>query len=100
MASVVGRLAAVQDALRAQAADRLERLTRRDILDLAAAEQFFANDEGFVLAKWCGRPECETGLKHLGVTIRCLPSELHSDGSTCLVCGDPATVDAVWAESY
>jgi hypothetical protein len=39
-------------------------------------------------------------LKHLGVTIRCLPAELHSDGTKCLVCGNDATIDAIWAESY
>jgi prolyl-tRNA synthetase len=100
VASVPGRLMAVQDALRAEAQDRMTRMTRTDIRDKAAAEAFFQNDQGFVLAKWCERPECEEGLKHLGVTIRCLPDDLHTDGTTCLICGDPATVDALWAESY
>jgi prolyl-tRNA synthetase len=100
VADATARLLRLQDALRAEAAERMERMTRRDILDKAAAEAFFRNEQGFVLAKWCGAPECEEGLKHLGVTIRCLPAELHSEGTKCLVCGNDATIDAIWAESY
>ena len=100
VASVVDRLRFIQDTMRGEAAERLERMTRTDIRDFAAAEKFFQEDQGFLLAKWCEKPECETGLKHLGVTIRCLPDELHSDGTICLVCGEPASVDAIWAESY
>jgi prolyl-tRNA synthetase len=100
VAGVVERLERVQTFLRSEAQARLDTWTRRDVCDLAAAERFFADEQGFVLAKWCGESECESGLKHLGVTIRCLPTELEADCTTCLICGGPASIDAIWAESY
>src|SRR5215475_6236825 len=61
VASVVERLRFVQDTMRGEAAERLQRMTRTDIRDLAAAQKFFQEEHGFVLAKWCEKPECETG---------------------------------------
>jgi len=98
--SVGARLESIQNEMLREARTRLDAGLRRDVRDKAAAEKFFSEDQGFVLAKWCGRPECEDGLKSLGVTIRCLPSELEADGDLCLVCAEPATISAVWAQSY
>jgi len=98
--SVGARLESIQNEMLREARTRLDAGLRRDVRDKAAAEKFFSEDQGFVLAKWCGRPECEEGLKSVGVTIRCLPSELEADGDLCLVCAEPATISAVWAQSY
>jgi prolyl-tRNA synthetase len=91
----------IQDTMLLRARQRLEAGVRRDILNKREAEAFFAAEgNGFVLAKWCGSAECETALKHVGATIRCLPQEWRSDASSCLICGAPATVDALWGLSY
>jgi prolyl-tRNA synthetase len=94
-------LDSIQADMFARARKRLEVGVRRDILTKNEAEAFFsANGNGFILAKWCGRSECETALKHVGATIRCLPQEWQAEGDNCLICGSPAMTDALWGLSY
>ncbi|MFB9908500.1 proline--tRNA ligase [Allokutzneria oryzae] len=99
--SVGEELAGLQDRLLARATDRLDEGIRRDITTREDAESHFREDgAGFALAGWCGSSGCETGLKPLGVTIRCLPSHLSADATTCLVCGTPSNHSAIWGLSY
>lgn len=55
---------------------------------------------GFALGKWCEEPATEELLKELKISIRCLP--LHQSGTEgrCLVTGQKATRDAIFAKSY
>jgi prolyl-tRNA synthetase len=101
-ATVSAVLQDVQDALLTSARRRLDAGIHRDVTTFAQAEALFRDDPrpGFVLAKWCGSPECEIGLKKFGVTIRTLPENMESAARTCLVCGRPASVDAVFGQSY
>jgi prolyl-tRNA synthetase len=59
---------------------------------------------GFVYAGWCGGAACETRVKEeTKATIRCMPdAEFRSAVAPehCLCCGQPATVEALWARAY
>jgi prolyl-tRNA synthetase len=59
---------------------------------------------GFVYAGWCESPECETQIKEeTKATIRVLPDEEFRSAeppATCLKCGRPSVVEAVWAKAY
>lgn len=55
---------------------------------------------GFVRAKWCGDVASEELLKELKVTIRCLPFDQSGTEGKCVITGQPATLDAIFAKSY
>ncbi|MCH9624935.1 MAG: Proline--tRNA ligase [Chlamydiales bacterium] len=61
---------------------------------------FFAKNEGFVKAKWCGEEASEKMLEELKVTIRCLPLEQSGSEGTCILTGKPATLEAIFAKAY
>jgi prolyl-tRNA synthetase len=55
---------------------------------------------GFVIAKWCGRDDCEAEIKaETQATIRNLPFE-QVPGGVCVHCGRPAVSDARFAKAY
>ena len=66
-------------------------------------EEFTATMEGrpgFVIAKWCGREDCEAEIKaETQATIRNLPFE-QVPGGVCVHCGRPAVTDARFAKAY
>jgi prolyl-tRNA synthetase len=56
---------------------------------------------GFIEALWCGRPSCEERVKaDTKATIRALPLDPAPVQGLCIVCGEPATELAVWAQAY
>ncbi len=55
---------------------------------------------GFVKAKWCESNACEEKLNPLGVSIRCLPLEQSATEGNCVICGEKASLDAIFAKSY
>jgi prolyl-tRNA synthetase len=81
---------------------------RRDISDFESLTKFFtpkneAQPEihgGFVWAKWCESTECTAKLDPLKVTVRCIPFEQTGSTGKCVLCGAPATKDAVLAKAY
>ncbi len=105
---VIDALGAIQQTLYDQAKVLLEQQTYRDINDWETFVKFFTpKDEekpeihgGFVLAKYCNNPECEAKAADMKVTIRCLPFEQSGTEGKCVVCGAPATTDALFAKSY
>jgi len=55
---------------------------------------------GFVIAPWCGSPECEATIKaETQATIRSLPLDGPAAGS-CVKCGAAALVEAYFAKAY
>jgi prolyl-tRNA synthetase len=55
---------------------------------------------GMIDIPWCGRVECEAEVKAAtGATTRNTRA-LQQDGAKCVACGDPATVNAYFAQSY
>jgi len=52
-------------------------------------------------APWCSNPVCEDKVKaETKATIRLLPLEPEAPGAPCIVCGQPGTEWAVWAQAY
>jgi prolyl-tRNA synthetase len=73
----------------------------------ATKAQFLAHmegDGGFVYAGFCGDPKCEADIKEkTKATIRVLPDEEFRSPvapTTCMWCGTPSVVEAVWAKAY
>jgi prolyl-tRNA synthetase len=101
MADGVGRLLReVQENLFAQASSFLEENTFHPT-DYAELRDIFDGAGGFAVAPWCGRPECEAKVKaETKATIRYLPMEPEPTEGSCIVCGEPATEEAVWAQAY
>jgi len=109
VAGVGALLDEIQDAYLAQARAYREARTRRDITTFDAFKAYFAEggenagaagQPGFAISKWCGDEACEEKARDLGVTIRCLPFEQSGGEGPCVICGRPATVDAVFARAY
>ncbi|MEI6532082.1 MAG: His/Gly/Thr/Pro-type tRNA ligase C-terminal domain-containing protein, partial [Chlamydiota bacterium] len=73
---------------------------KKNLSNFEEFKAFFAKEEGFVLAKWCGDPATEKMLDDLKVSIRCLPLEQTGTSGYCILTGKPATLDAVFAKSY
>ncbi|HEY5426337.1 MAG TPA: proline--tRNA ligase [Candidatus Tumulicola sp.] len=70
----------------------------------ADREAFFAmcrERAGMVDIAWCGRADCEADVKFAtGATTRNLRALEERPGETCLACGEPAKVNAYFAQSY
>jgi len=64
------------------------------------AEQL-ERERGFFWAPWCGSAECEAAIKaRTQATLRCIPKDGGDVGGACLVCGQPATQTALFAQAY
>lgn len=55
---------------------------------------------GFVVAKYSGTAEAQAALAGLKVTVRCIPFEQRGGEGRCVITGQPATQDAVFAKAY
>jgi prolyl-tRNA synthetase len=98
------RLEAYQRALLQAAIDRRERNSHRNVADYDGFRQLLDGDGGFVYAGWCGSAQCEARVKEdTKATARVIPSEEFRSPtapSRCLVCGERATHEVVWARAY
>lgn len=57
--------------------------------------------DGFILAMWCGEPECEDKVKEeTGVASRCIPFDQKTISDVCVCCGKPAKHMVLWGKSY
>jgi prolyl-tRNA synthetase len=93
----------IQAGLFAAARDRRDANTVRG----ATKDQFLERMQGpggFVYAGFCGAGACEAQIKtETGATVRVLPDpEFRSPEvpRTCMWCGSPSTVEALWAQAY
>ena len=99
-------LGGIQAAYLDAAAQRLAERTATGIGDLAAFRDWFSTAEGeaargFVRAPWSEDPETEPQLEELKVSVRCIPFDQELEpGSTCVISGKPAKVEAVFAKAY
>ena len=55
---------------------------------------------GFALCHWADDPECETILKALKVTHRCIPLDGPEEEGKCLFTGKPSKKRSVFAKAY
>ncbi len=57
--------------------------------------------DGWALAWWCGKEACEDRIKEdTKATNRCIPLDQPGGEGRCVVCGDPATIKAIFARAY
>jgi prolyl-tRNA synthetase len=97
---IPGVLAGIQDELFAQALAFREGRTFRPS-SYEELKALVKDPGGFIEALWCGRPACEDKVKaDTKATIRALPLDPAPVQGLCIVCGEPATELAVWAQAY
>lgn len=87
-----------------------ERLATRTALEVKGLDDFrewFKTDgedaaaRGFVRAPWSEAAESATLLEDLKVSVRCIPFDQQlAPGSTCVLTGKPAVVEAVFGKAY
>jgi prolyl-tRNA synthetase len=75
-------------------------MTVDDVTSLDALRRYFSEKTGFVRAKWSGNPASEDLLKEFGATIRCIPYEQSGTAGRCVLTGESATTDAIFAKAY
>ena len=97
-------LETIQDSMLVTARDRREANSLRGEISYDRFREVMAGDGAFVYAGWCSDASCEAQIKEdTKATIRCLPDEefRSADAPTsCLRCGRPTTVEALWAKAY
>jgi hypothetical protein len=49
---------------------------------------------------WCARPECEAEVKAATSATTRNTRALQKPGAACVACGEPAKVNAYFAQSY
>ena len=92
-------LDAVHDSLYASAKAFLDSHTVA-VRDRDAFFEKCASRAGMIDIPWCNRPECEAEVKAAtGATTRNTRS-LQIPGAACVACGEPAVVNAYFAQSY
>jgi prolyl-tRNA synthetase len=55
---------------------------------------------GMIDIPWCGRPECEAEVKAATSATTRNTRPLQTPGAVCVACGEPAKVNAYFAQSY
>jgi prolyl-tRNA synthetase len=65
-------------------------------------KEIMREQRGFIRAYWCGSAECEARIKEeTRATIRVIPEDAEAEGPGVCICdGRPASVRALFAQSY
>lgn len=102
--AVAGLLDTIQADLLAAAKARREANSHRNVTSYAQFKEIMEGPGGFVYAGWNGDPAVEAKVKEeTKATIRCIPDpEFRSPDAptTCLVTGEPARHEVIWAKAY
>jgi prolyl-tRNA synthetase len=102
--SMPRRLEDFQRFLVERAREQREAHSHRGVESYERLSAIVESDDGFVYAGWCGSAECETKVKEeTKATIRVIPDEEFRSAEApakCLVCGDDAAHEVVWARAY
>ncbi len=89
----------IQRSLFAQAKQFLDEHTH-ETDDRAEFYEMCKSRAGMIDVAWCERPECEAHVKvETGATTR-IVRELQGSATRCVPCGEPAKVNAYFAQSY
>ena len=94
----------IQDEMLAAARARLEANSIRERISYDRFKEVMEGEGAFVYAGWNGDPAVEARVKaETKATIRCIPdAEFRSREAplTCMVTGEPAMHEVVWARAY
>jgi prolyl-tRNA synthetase len=100
---IAGLLGTMQSDMLAAARARMDAHTHRGV-DSYDRFKEIVEGGGFVYAGWNGDPAVEARVKEeTKATIRCIPDEEFRSAeapSRCLVTGEPAKHEVVWARAY
>jgi prolyl-tRNA synthetase len=103
-AAVAGLLQHIQDDMLRAARERREANSVREAIGYDEFRQRMEGPGAFVYAGWNGDPAVEAKVKEeTKATIRCLPDEEFrspSPPARCMVTGEPAVHEVVWARAY
>ncbi len=103
-ASVAALLERIQNDMFAAAKARQEANSIRTAMTYEKFKEIMAGDGAFVYAGWNGDPAVEARVKEeTKATIRCIPdAEFRSAvaPATCMVTGEPAKFEVIWAKAY
>ena len=101
---VARMLETIQAQMFSDAKARRDAATVRDPMSYAQFREFMDGEGGFVYAGWNGDPAVEAKVKEeTKATIRVIPdAEFRSPEAprTCLVTGEPAKHEVLWAKAY
>jgi len=104
ISSLPERLEEFQRWLLERARERREANSYRGIVDYAEFREIVEGSGGFVYTGWCGGAGCEDRVKEdTKATIRVIPDEEFRTVTApvaCVVCGERATDEVVWARAY
>jgi len=90
----------VQDALYRRALAFQEQNTHRPA-SYHEMKETLALSGGFHYARWCGSPVCEQDVKRdTQATIRVIPFDQPDDPGVCIICGERAADEVVFAKAY
>jgi prolyl-tRNA synthetase len=102
--AVADILARMQDDMLAAARARREENSIREVITYDRFKEVMEGPGAFVYAGWNGDPAVEARVKEeTKATIRCIPDEeFRTPGGPthCLVTGEPAKQQVVWARAY
>ena len=102
--AVAGLLSRMQGDMLRVATERREKHSVREPITYARFKELMEGEGAFVYAGWNGDPAVEARVKEeTKATIRCLPDlEFRTADApkTCMVTGEPARHEVVWAKAY
>jgi prolyl-tRNA synthetase len=103
-ATVAALLETIQRDLFEAAKARREANSHRNVTSYSQLKEIMDGPGGFVYAGWNGDPAVEAKVKEeTKATIRCIPDpEFRSPDApkTCLITGEPAKHEVIWAKAY
>jgi prolyl-tRNA synthetase len=103
-ATLAALLHEMQQAMFEAARDRREANSIREPITYGRFRELMEGDGAFVYAGWNGDPAVEARVKEeTKATIRCIPLEEFRSPEApkkCMVTGEPAKVEALWARAY
>src|SRR5215217_1710837 len=101
---VADLLSMMQTDMRVEAFERREANSHRGDMSYDRFKEIMDGEGGFVYAGFCGSESCEAQIKEeTKATIRVLPDEEFRSADapkSCLKCGEPSVVEALWAKAY
>lgn len=72
-----------------------------EVDDYEEFKRIIERDGGFIYAYWCGSGECEAAIKEeTKATIRCIPFTQKGKVGRCIICGEEAGEQALFARAY
>ncbi|MBV9172283.1 MAG: proline--tRNA ligase [Chloroflexi bacterium] len=103
--AVPGRARELLDSVQRALFDRAQQFVRdntHSAEDYETFKRIMQEQRGFIRAYWCGSPDCEARIKEeTRATVRVIPEDAEANGSgRCIYDGQPATGQALFAQSY